>query len=238
MLTLDFDRLGAGARLWLLDLGCGAGRHSFEAIKRGYSVVSADLDDAVLKDVAVWGSALLEEGEAPPEAAHSCVNASALELPFADASMDVVIASEVLEHIIDDEDALREIARVTKPGGSVVVTVPRRWPEQVCWLLSREYHEEAGGHVRIYRARELGAKIERHDLHLRGRHHAHALHSPYWWLKCAFGVTNKQALVPSIYHRFLVWDITRKHPVVATLERALNPVMGKSLVLYAEKARA
>ena len=238
MLTVDFDRLPDTGEARLLDLGCGAGRHSFEALKRAFLVVSVDLDAAVLKDVSAWGEALFDTGEAPAGARHDCVNASALKLPFSDRSFDVVIASEVLEHIVDDEVALQEIERVTKPGGTVVVTVPRRWPEQVCWLLSREYHEEAGGHVRIYRAGELRAKIERGGLRVRARHHAHALHSPYWWLKCAFGVTNKDAALPSAYHRFLVWDITRKHPAIRAFEKALNPVMGKSLVYYAGKPGA
>lgn len=238
MLTLDFDHLAFTPGSRLLDLGCGAGRHSFEALKRGYSVVSVDLDGAVLKDVSAWGSALIDEGETPSRTVHHCVNASALELPFADDCFDVVVASEVLEHIVEDEAALQEIARVTKPGGAVVVSVPRRWSEQVCWLLSREYHEEAGGHVRIYRAGVLRSKIERRGLRVHAKHHSHALHTPYWWLKCAFGVTNKEARVPRAYHRFLVWDIERKHPAVGAIERALNPLMGKSLVFYAEKPRA
>src|SRR3712207_8881866 len=50
-----------------------------------------------------------------------------------DASVDRVIASEVLEHIPDDARAMAEIARVLKPGGTVAVTVPRFGPERVCW---------------------------------------------------------------------------------------------------------
>ena len=239
MLTLDFERLArhrAGATL--LDLGCGAGRHSFEALRRGFKVFSVDLDAAVLKDVSAWGTAMIAEGEAAAGASLSCINASALELPFGDASFDVVVASEILEHIIDDEAALAEIARVIKPNGSVVVTVPRRWPERICWSLSRTYYEEPGGHVRIYRAPELQEKIERRGLQVSHRHHSHALHSPYWWLKCAFGVNNRDAVVPSAYHRFLVWDIKRRHPVVGAVERALNPLMGKSVVFYAERTDA
>lgn len=239
MLTLDFDRLGAaGSGSTLLDLGCGAGRHSFEALKRGYKVVSADLDAAVLKDVWAWGTAMIAEGQTRPGTSLSCVNTSALQLPFADGSFDVVIASEILEHIVEDDVALAEIARVVKPRGTVVVTVPRAWPERICWLLSRDYHEERGGHVRIYRSDDLRSKIERRGLQIKHRHHSHALHSPYWWVKCAFGVNNRDALVPSAYHRFLVWDITRKHPAVGAMEKALNPVMGKSVVFYAERTRA
>ena len=72
-------------------------------------------------------------------------------LPVPDASVDRVMASEVLEHIPDDVTAMAEIARVLKPGGRVAVTVPRYGPERICWALSDEYHANEGGHVRIYR---------------------------------------------------------------------------------------
>ena len=238
MLTVDYERLPQAPGLRLLDIGCGAGRHSFEALRRGYEVVSADLDAAMLKDVKAMGAAMLAENQVPRTGSLACVNVSALELPFADDSFDVVIASEVMEHIPTDGQALKEVARVTRPGGSVVVTVPRWWPERVCWALSKEYHSAAGGHVRIYKNSEMKRKVARTGLSLRGSHHAHALHSPYWWLKCAFGVRNEDARVPSAYHRFLVWDIKHPHRIVALLEKALNPLLGKSLAVYAEKPHA
>lgn len=238
MLTADFNRLPQVPGLRLLDIGCGAGRHSFEALRRGCAVVAADLDAAVLKDVKAMGAAMVAENQVPSTGALECVNASVLELPFADGSFDIVIASEVMEHIPTDRDALKELERVTRPGGSVVVTVPRRWPERVCWALSKEYHSAAGGHVRIYGSDELKEKLRVAGFRLRGSHHAHALHSPYWWLKCAFGVTRSEARVPSAYHRFLVWDIKHPHRSVALLEKTLNPLMGKSLAVYAEKPHA
>lgn len=85
----------------------------------------------------------------------------ALGLPFPDASFDVVIVSEVMEHIPDDEGVLAEMARVLKPGGRIAVTVPRYGPEKVCWALSDAYHEIEGGHIRIYRADELLGKVRR-----------------------------------------------------------------------------
>ena len=65
-------------------------------------------------------------------------------------------------------------------------------------------------------------------------HHAHALHAPYWWLRCAVGVQRDVAAVRA-YHRLLVWDLTRRPWLTRTAERLLDPVLGKSLVVYADK---
>ena len=130
-------------------------------------------------------------------------------LPFPDATFDRIIASEVLEHIWADRGAIAELVRVLRPGGRMAVTVPTRWPERVCWALDYSYHDTPGGHVRIYRQHELeqqarGARAS----WLRGSHHAHALHSPYWWLKCAVGRRQHRTRWPvRKYHDFLVWQI-------------------------------
>ena len=229
MLTLDFERLGVQRGERVLDLGCGAGRHSFEAQRLGAQVIAVDLDDAVLKDV----NEMMKDGSTPA----SCVVGDALRLPFADASFDRIIASEVLEHIPADAGAMVEIERVLKAGGTVAVTVPRCWPEAVCWLLSKEYHSNEGGHVRIYRRGQLRRRLRVAGLLRYDSHHAHALHVPYWWLKCLVGVRRDEARLPSLYHRFLVWDIENGRSWVRRLERVLDPVMGKSLVFYLEKPR-
>ena len=80
-------------------------------------------------------------------------------MPYADETFDCVIASEILEHIPQDDAAIAELIRVLKVGGTLAVSVPRWLPEQVCWLLSDEYHSNEGGHMRIYRASELRDKI-------------------------------------------------------------------------------
>ena len=235
MLTLDFDRLGVRSGDVVLDLGCGAGRHTFEALKRGASVVSVDLKPEVLVEVGAMAGALQASDEVQPEVHFLAVRADALRLPFPDASFDHVIASEILEHIPDDERAMAEIARVLKPGAGAAVTVPRYWPERVCWALSEQYHLSAGGHVRIYRSRELRSKLTKNELLPVGSHHAHSFHAPYWWLKCAVGVDDKDATLPSLYHRVLVWQLMNRPPLVDSLEKVLDPVLGKSLVIYARR---
>jgi SAM-dependent methyltransferase len=236
MLTVDFDRLGVidGARV--LDMGCGGGRHAFEAWRRGASVVAFDYSEAELKEVRGILGGMLAADELPHGERGGAVNGDALRLPFPDATFDCVIASEVLEHLWDDEGAIAELVRVLKPGGRMAVTVPTRWPERVCWALDHRYHDTPGGHVRIFRQRDLEAKLEAAGVWLRGSHHAHALHSPYWWLQCATGV-NRVDRHWSVrrYHDFLAWQITKQPAWVNTLEQTLNPVLGKSLVVYVQK---
>ncbi len=235
MLTVDFDRLRVTPGTRVLDLGCGKGRHAFEALRRGAVVTAADLDDEALAEVDGMARAMDDAGEVAGGGRLEVRHADALTLPFSDGAFDVVIVSEVLEHIPDDRAAIAEIQRVVRPGGLAAITVPRRGPERICWALSEEYHNNPGGHVRIYRADELLGRLCDAGLVPRGRSYAHALHSPYWWLKCVVGVRRDDALLPGIYHRFLAWEMMARPAWSRHLERGLNPVLGKSLVLYMAK---
>jgi SAM-dependent methyltransferase len=235
LLTVHFGHFRVGTGDMVLDLGCGGGRHAFEACKRGADVIALDIDSADLKDVRDMFQALADAEETYSPAL--ALRASGLALPFPDGSFDRVIAAEILEHVPDDHTMIAEAARVLKPGGLIAVTVPRWWPERICWALSDSYHHVEGGHVRIYRRRQLIGRLRAAGLEPVRAHHAHAWHSPYWWLKCAVGPDNDTAAV-RLYHRFLCWDIMRGPKFVRLLERVLNPVLGKSLVIYARKTRS
>lgn len=241
MLTVDFSRFPLAPGDRVLDLGCGGGRHAFECYRRGANVVALDQNAEEIAEVKKWFAAMEEAGEAPVGASAVAMEGNALALPFEDESFDKIIISEVMEHIPDDKGVLNEMFRVLKPGGLLAVTVPRWLPEKICWALSDEYHANEGGHIRIYRGDELLEKLREVGLTPYGTHHAHALHSPYWWIKCAVGVDNDKALPVKAYHQLLVWDIVGT-PVISKLTRAaeaaLNPVIGKSFVAYASKPHA
>jgi hypothetical protein len=130
---------------------------------------------------------------------------------------------------------MAELARVLRPGGSMAVTVPRCGPEFVNWALSDEYHNVPGGHVRIYRQSQLVNRLRGTGLRAIGSHHAHGLHAPYWWLKCLVGTKNDTHPAVSAYHRLLVWDIEKAPKVTRYADRVLNPLVGKSLVVYLVK---
>jgi hypothetical protein len=143
-----------------------------------------------------------------------------------------------MEHIPRHKKAVEEAIRVLKPKGNLVVSVPRYFPERICWALSDEYFNANQGHIRIYRKPGLVAMLEREGVRIWAEHFAHSLHTPYWWLKCLVGPTRDDSKVVNLYHRFLTWDIMEKPRLTKTLDRLLNPFMGKSLVLYFKKEGA
>ncbi|WP_299055376.1 methyltransferase domain-containing protein [uncultured Nocardioides sp.] len=235
MLTVDFDRLGLRPGERILDMGCGAGRHAFEAYRRGGDVIAFDQDVDELESVRELFGAMADEGQVPAAASADVKEGDALALPFGDGEFDRVVAAEVLEHIPDDLRAIGELARVLRPGGTMAVTVPRWLPEAVCWALSTEYHSNPGGHIRIYTDAELTTKLRGAGLEVVGTDHVHGLHTPYWWIKCAVGVRKEKHPLVRAYHQVLVWDIMKRPLATRLAERVLDPLVGKSLVLYLRK---
>ena len=198
-------------------------------------MVAADLDVKELGPVNGMFAAMRAEEYIPTHAAAVSLSADATNMPFPDNSFHKGIASEILEHVPNDRLAMAEISRILRPGGVAAITVPAWLPERVCWALSSEYHEVPGGHVRIFTKKELAGKLTTAGLTVTGSHHAHGLHSPYWWLKCAIGVGNDKHPAVRGYHQILVWDIMRGPAATRLAEKGLNPVFGKSLVMYVVK---
>ena len=219
----------------LLDLGCGEGRHVHAAAWQlpqahvvGIDIAYDDVKTAKEKGDDFFGSIQ-----------HNCITnyscANGMRLPFADNSIDAIICSEVLEHVPNYTTILGEITRILKPGGTLGVSVPRAWPERICWLLSKAYHQVEGGHIRIFSARALRNTIQSYGFEQTAHYYAHALHSPYWWLRCLFWRWGEKAWPCQLYHKLLVWDLMQKPWLTQTLEKIFNPIMGKSVVWHFKK---
>ena len=237
MITVDFSCLALKDHGRILDIGCGSGRHTAAAYDSGRGwVIGADPN---LRDLREAQARLNLHTVCQPRQGRpwSLTAADIIHLPFKSASFDTVICAEVLEHIAEHRQAVRECIRVLKPGGQLVVSVPRRWPEAICWALSKQYRHTPGGHIRIYHARRLIRLICSSGLALWRKHYAHGLHAPYWWLKCLLGIEREHLWPVTLYQRFLTWEIMQKPRWTRRLERRLNPVMGKSVVLYFSKPK-
>lgn len=171
-LSIDVRLLPApGARV--LDIGCGDGRHIAVAASRGCRAVGLDYDVGELRRARERVASGVE-----------FVAADASRLPFRTAAFDAVICTETLEHLPDDRGAVREIARVLRPGGLLLGAVPSHFTELVYWTLSRGYHDTPGGHVRIYRPQALASMLERSGLRLQSVRYLHFVDSIVWLRFC------------------------------------------------------
>ena len=235
MITVDLHHLPLNRDDIALDIGCGSGRHT--AALYDLDCCMAMGADANLDDLTQARSKLAWHNDYFPHKTGrwSLLGADITCLPFKDGSIDLVICCEVLEHIEEDETSIRECIRVLKPGKHLVVSIPRRWPETVCWALSRQYRTTKGGHLRIYHAHRLIDRIQSSGVILWKSHYAHSLHAPFWWLKCLVGPERQNCWPVNQYHRFLTWDLMDKPKLTRWLESVFNPVMGKSIVLYFKK---
>ncbi len=237
MITVDFKKLCIKPGFRILDIGCGSGRHTCHAYRfDDVLAVGADLkfDDVIeAKKQLKLHDELGEHGNG-----HWALSvADVRNLPFKDNYFDVVICAEVMEHIPEDRLAVREVIRVLKPGNILVVSVPRYFPERICWALSDDYTNANQGHLRIYKKKGLINLLESEGAKTWATHHAHSLHTPYWWLKCLVGPTRDDSGLVNRYHRFLTWDIVKRPKITRWLDNLLNPLYGKSLVVYSRKER-
>lgn len=145
------DLLGgvAGPRagsLRILDYGCGTGGNTAEYASLG-AVVGIEPDAAAVRLARERGGAEYCRG-------------SGTLLPFRSGAFDAVVASDVLEHIEGDLAAVSEIARVLRPGGAAIISVPAHQ-----WLFSE--HDEALHHFRRYSKAALRDVLERGGLRIR-----------------------------------------------------------------------
>ncbi len=235
MVTVDITELKLQPKSVVLDAGCGTGRHMRELMKiPDLKIVGIDKNE---KDLREAGQSLkdLREIFGYPNNDSSVMKADVNKLPFANETFDCVICSEVLEHIPQHHNALQELVRVLKPQGNLIISVPRYYPERICWLISPEYHSELGGHIRIYKKKHLREMLSNHGIKCWKINYKHALHAPYWWLKCMVGLKNEAHWLVKYYKRFLEWDIMQKPFLTRMLEGLLNPLMGKSIVFYLKK---
>jgi SAM-dependent methyltransferase len=231
LLTVDLERLRIRPGDTLLDAGCGEGRHCFGALERGARVIGLDLDWSSLRAAA---GGLRMRGEELRTLA-AMLQGDAFALPFPDGCFDKVICAEVMEHVHDFRGAARELARVTKTGGRLAITIPTATSEKLYLRLGDDYFESPGGHIRIFSPRQLAEGLASVGLATEGVGFAHGLHTPYWVLRSIVGLprADENPLVRA-YRLYLVRATASK--AMEWLEgKLLNYVCPKSLILYAEK---
>jgi SAM-dependent methyltransferase len=138
----------------ILDIGCGNGIYSLEFSEKNF-VVGVDLSIDEIKTAKHISEKTRENA--------FFVVADATHLPFKKSVFDLAICLEVLEHIVDDECALEEAARVIKRNGKLIISVPHK--EQKRYLLKKDFYELEEQHVREgYDVASMNQLLDRFDV--------------------------------------------------------------------------
>jgi ubiquinone/menaquinone biosynthesis C-methylase UbiE len=230
MLTFDFNRININPEGTMLDLGCGEGRHIFGLMEKFPDLKCIGLDPHIESlEKAFEGLKFLESIS---NSKTNFLSGSAYSLPFSDDSFDLVVCSEVLEHLHDYKDAIKEINRVLKPGGQFLASVPAEFPEKICWLLSEAYQNQPGGHLRIFKKNKLIKEVAEHNFSFESSQRFHSIHSAYWWLRCLFWKSQESNIIIKGYKKILERHILKKPFFLDLIDKIFNPILGKSIAFY------
>jgi SAM-dependent methyltransferase len=208
----------AGRSVRILDAGCGTGGliRRLQPLNPGWDWTGVDLHPEACRLARERTKAEIRQGDLT-------------RLPFAEATFDAVVSADVLYHIADDTQALRELMRVLRPGGILVVNVPA-YP----WLWS--YHDVAVESQRRYRRRELTSKLRQTGLRVEQVTHWNLLLLPLivvrrkWWPAPAAG-SDVEAYSPGLNR--LLKTLLRGETVLLRLCGGLPA--GSSLLSVAQK---
>lgn len=151
----------------IVDLGCSTG-YLLEDLQHAHPSAS-------LIGVDLVASGLVKAHAAVPAA--RLLQSDVCDLPLADASADAILSANLLEHVPDDVQALREAARVIRPGGYVALIVP-------AGPSTYDYYDRFLGHERRYARGELADKCRRAGLEpISDRYIAALLYPAFWFVK-------------------------------------------------------
>lgn len=208
--------------LSILDVGCGAGGN-IKILGEFGAVTGLDISEEALKFAKTRG------------VFKNLVQGNAERLPFPDNTFDLISALDVLEHVPDDQQALREIFRVLKKGGCALITVPAHR-----WLWSR--HDEALHHLRRYTTNELRKKLCAAKFHVIEQSHFVVPAIIFLLFKKAMRRLRKargteepvdtyDTILPPWLNRLLIWWLAAEKTVI----RFISLPAGSSLFIITQK---
>ena len=231
METFNFKHINLKKVKNMVDVGCGNGRHlkslgfklkeaKIIGIDQSFDEISSlkrEFDNHICKN----------------QNNYTFLNEDVRHIALPNNSQDLVICSEVLEHVPNFEKVLQECKRILKPSGVLLISVPSYLPERICWLFSKEYQQTPGGHIRIFTKSFLQEAFRKQELKVFKKHKQHAFHSLYWIIRSRNKMNDSKFL--KSFHELLVKQMFGQAIFSANLEKLINPLFGKSECFYLKK---
>jgi SAM-dependent methyltransferase len=224
----------------VLDVGCGAGGATLFCANRGASVTYTDVEPnkiAVLNDKVKL---------TPARQARGFVSDS-FPLPVATGSMSRIVSTEVLEHVVDPPEFLRELARVGQPGALYLLSVPAPLGEHLQKDIAPAYYFEKPNHIHIFEREEFASLVQDAGLEIL-RHESFGFFWTFWvflyWSlsKSVHADFSEEAhdIVQPPYPPLLndwasLWHQMLQIPETAAMRKSLDGLLPKSQVIVARK---
>lgn len=232
--AIDPEQLALNSGARLLDVGCGMGRHLLELSRYPGSLFGLDVSFDDLRKMQYMLK--LTSHERPITADVRPVQGTGEQLPFSDGFFRQVICTETLEHVPDDRAVMRELVRVLAPSGVLVISVPDEYSERLLWKLSPRYRDTPGGHVRIYKRKEIADLMAETGVEPFATQFRHSLETMRWLVH---SVIDSEWGKPGSITKGIRWLLDtpshRNWRLLAGWDFLGNRLLPKSVVVYGRK---
>ena len=212
----------------VVDVGCGDGGNSVFCAERGAHVIAVDVDPQVIEGVSTRLAAV---GPGTHETRLSDGHA----LPVDDGTASRVLCTEVLEHVADPEQLMRELYRIGKPGALYLLTVPDALQENLQKLVAPPIYFQAPNHIRIIEREEFPAMVERAGLVIEEQTQSGFYWSIWWALFWGCGVGLEKPQHPVLDRWTETWQALMEMPQGKALKEKLDTFMPKCRIIVARK---
>ncbi len=215
----------------VIDVGCGDGGYIGFVAAQGAEVLFVDQDPERL--------ARTEERIRTSARAYRAIQSDCDPIPIDDAVGDLVICTEVLEHVPDPAKFLRELIRIAKPGAQLLISVPDSRSEQFVSATAPPECFQEPNHIRIFTAQAFETLVRDAGLEIESHRFTGCFWSVFWplsWMTCEPGgglpLDNKH---PIVEHWVQLWQLVQAHPDGHKIREALNGLLPKSQSIIARK---
>lgn len=216
----------------VVDVGCGDGAFIHFCARQGAEVYFVDRDPVSL-------AATEAKISQSPARDHHGLLSECDPIPLPDGTGDLVICTEVLEHVPDPVKMLHELIRVAKPGAQLLITVPDARSETFVGATAPPQYFQVPNHIRIFTAQDFHDLIVNAGLVIESQQFIGCFWAMYWpltWMTCEAGeglpIENPH---PITQHWIGLWHEVQKHPQGHKIRDALNSLLPKSQCIIARK---